>query len=140
MIEKDKRDALIKYRLEQANETISEAELLLNHGKYRAAVNRIYYGMFYALLALGNKYQFATSKHGQLIGWFNREFIKGNKFDRKYGKYLREAFEVRNQGDYDAYIEFSEENVVQRLERMKDFVSAIERHILEDRGSSKNPE
>lgn len=137
MIEEDKREALIKYRLEQANETISEAELLLDHGKYRAAVNRIYYGMFYALLALGNKYQFATSKHGQLIGWFNKVFIKGKILDRKYGKYLREAFEVRNQGDYDAFIEFSKENVVQRLERMKEFISAIERHILEGDSSSK---
>lgn len=82
--------------------------------------------MFYALLALGNQFQFATSKHGQLIGWFNREFIKTRRIDRKYGKYLKEAFEVRSQGDYDAFIEFSKENIEARLERMREFIAAIE--------------
>jgi uncharacterized protein (UPF0332 family) len=131
MMEEDKRNALIEYRLKQAHETVSEVELLLDHDKYRAAINRMYYGMFYTLLALGNKYEFATSKHGQLIGWFNKKFINGNIFDRKYGKYLREAFEIRNQSDYDAFIELSEIDMAQRFKRMKEFISVIEKHILE---------
>ncbi|MCB9509750.1 MAG: HEPN domain-containing protein [Deferribacteres bacterium] len=126
MIEPDSRDALVRYRMQQAKDTIEEAQLLFEHDKLRAAANRIYYGMFYALLALGNQFQFATSKHGQLIGWFNREFIKTRRIDRKYGKYLKEAFEVRSQGDYDAFIEFSKENIEARLERMREFIAAIE--------------
>lgn len=63
-MDREKRTALITYRLEQAKETITEAELLIKHGKYRAAVNRIYYGMFYAVSAIGTQYHFTTSKHG----------------------------------------------------------------------------
>ncbi len=128
-MEADKRDALIKYRLEQAHDTISEVELLLDHDKYRAAVSRMYYGIFYALLALANTYKFATSKHGQLIGWFNREFIKTDVFDRKYGKILRDAFKIRHQGDYDAFIEFSNDDVERRFGDMKDFICSVETHI-----------
>lgn len=128
-MESKQRIALITYRLEQAKDTISEAELLIEHGKYRAAVNRIYYGMFYAVSAVGTLYQFTTSKHGQLIGWFNKEFIKTETFDRKYGKILREAFELRNQGDYDAFITFPENDVRQRFEEMKAFIGAIEQYI-----------
>ena len=62
-IEEKDRESLIKYRLEQANETISDAALLMANNRLRSAVNRIYYGMFYALLALGASYQFNTSKH-----------------------------------------------------------------------------
>ncbi|VEN74433.1 conserved hypothetical protein [Candidatus Desulfarcum epimagneticum] len=62
--------------------------------------------MFYAVSALGTRHGFATSKHGQLIGWFNKEFIKTGVFKRNYGKTLRDAFEIRKQGDYDAFIEF----------------------------------
>ena len=86
MISDNNRQILIQYRLEQSETTISEAELLIDHNKYRAAVNRIYYGMFYCLLALGNKFSFETSKHSQLIGWFNKNFIKEKKIDQKYGK------------------------------------------------------
>lgn len=132
-MEHERRTALIAYRLEQAKETITEAKLLIDHGKYRAAVNRIYYGMFYALSAIGTQYQFSTSKHGQLIGWFNKEFIKTEILERKYGKMLREAFELRNQGDYDAFITFSDADIRHRFEDMKTFISAIEDHILSQR-------
>ncbi len=119
------------YRVEQAQETITEAELLIEHGKYRAAVNRIYYGMFYIVSAIGTLYHFTTSKHGQLIGWFNKEFIKTETFDRKYGRMLREAFELRNQGDYDVFLTFSEADVRQRFEEMRAFIGVIEQHISE---------
>ena len=59
----EKRHALIQYRIEQAKETVEEAHLLITHDKLRAGINRIYYGMFYMLLALGLKYRFETSKH-----------------------------------------------------------------------------
>ena len=38
MISEEKRKALINYRIEQAKETINEAELLYVNDKYRATV------------------------------------------------------------------------------------------------------
>ena len=78
MIDPDKRIALINYRLSQSEETLSDALLLIESGRYRSAVNRIYYSVFYTLLALGLKYQFETSKHAQLVGWFNKNFVHEN--------------------------------------------------------------
>ncbi len=66
------RKQMIKYRLEQAKETIDVVDLLITNNKLAAAINRIYYGIFYSLLALGLKYRFETSKHLQLIGWFTK--------------------------------------------------------------------
>ena len=45
-------EALLRYRMEQAHETLREAEVLLNESALRGTVNRAYYAMFYALLAL----------------------------------------------------------------------------------------
>jgi len=45
--------ALIKYRLEEADNSIKEAEVLLKEGmSLRSVMNRLYYAMFYAVLAL----------------------------------------------------------------------------------------
>lgn len=44
--------ALIRYRLQQAAESLTEAALLRDANAYRGTVNRAYYAMFYALLAL----------------------------------------------------------------------------------------
>ncbi len=125
----DDREKLCQYRLQQAKDTVLEAELLTEHRKYRAAVNRIYYGIFYSLSALATRYGFDTSKHGRLIGWFNKEFIKTGIFDQSFGKILRDAFELRNQGDYDAYIEFNSPEVRIWLKEMKKFIESIEAHL-----------
>jgi len=76
---------LIEYRLKQSIESIDLARFLLSNDKLVIAVNRIYYGMYYALTALALKHSFETSKHTQLIGWFNKEFIFSKKVDSKFG-------------------------------------------------------
>ena len=44
---------LVKYRLKEADDSIREAEVLLREGmSMRAVMNRLYYAMFYAILAL----------------------------------------------------------------------------------------
>lgn len=99
--------------------------MLINNEKLSTTVNRIYYGIFYALLALALKNKFTTSKHHQLIGWFNKEFIKKGKLDNKYGKILKSAYEYRTSGDYDSFIEFDKNEVNLLFDEMKMFIEKI---------------
>ncbi len=86
MIKDKQRNDLIKYRIEQAKATKNEAKLMIENDMFRGAINRIYYGMFYMVLALALKYGFDSSKHGQLIGWFNKTFIKEAIIERRFGR------------------------------------------------------
>jgi len=54
--------------------------------------------MFYSLMALGLKCEFETSKHAQLIGWFNKAFIHEGLIDSKYGKIITKAFNQDKRG------------------------------------------
>ena len=81
--------------------------------------------MYYALTALALENQFETSKHGQLIGWFNREYIASKKIDSIFGKILRNAFQNRTKGDYDAFISFSKSEVELMLDEMIVFIERI---------------
>jgi uncharacterized protein (UPF0332 family) len=128
-IDNQDRLDLIQYRLDEAKDTQADVELLISHDRLRAAINRIYYSMFYSLLALGLKYEFETSKHAQLIGWFNKTFINVGLIDSNYGKIINKAFNRRTKGDYDSYIEFDLDTVKEMYEEMIDFNSAIERFI-----------
>ena len=125
MINENDRQSLIDYRLRQATDTIDLANFLVTSEKYVIAVNRIYYGMYYALTALALKNGFETSKHGQLIGWFNREYISTKRLDPQFGKILRNAFQNRTKGDYDAFIDFSRNEVELMLVEMTDFINEI---------------
>jgi len=66
MIKPDPKE-LINYRIRQAKDTVSEVKILIKNNLLKIAVNRIYYGMFYMVLALATKYNYKTSKHQQLI-------------------------------------------------------------------------
>ena len=125
MIDDKDRDALIEYRLQQAFETIELAKFLAENQKLVIAVNRIYYGMYYSLTALALKHSFETSKHTQLIGWFNKEFIFSKKVDPKFGKILKEGYQNRTKGDYEAFILFSRDEVVSMINEMVDFIQEI---------------
>ena len=61
---------LMAYRISQADESLEAAELLFNTGKYRSSVNRAYYAMFYAVLALLVCGDHSISKHAGVISLF----------------------------------------------------------------------
>ncbi|MCK9412316.1 MAG: HEPN domain-containing protein [Prolixibacteraceae bacterium] len=128
-IDENDRLELIKYRLDEAKDIIVDVQLLISNDRLRSAINRIYYGMFYSLLALGLKFEFETSKHQQLIGWFNKNFINEGLIDTKYGKIINKALNRRTKGDYDSYVEFEREIVAEMFEEMKDFINEIEGFI-----------
>ena len=68
------------------------------------------------------RHDFSTSKHQQLIGWFNKKFISTGEIDRKYGRILHNAYNNRSTGDYDDFAEllnlkeeFKDNNNVKKL-------------------------
>ncbi len=120
---------LVQLRLKQAHEAIDDVEFLIQNERLTLAINRIYYGMFYSLLALAIIFDFKTSKHAQLIGWFNKEFVKNQKIESRFSKIIQSAFHARSDGDYGVLTEFSQEEALIRLDEMKDFINKIDLFI-----------
>ncbi|MCX6272698.1 MAG: HEPN domain-containing protein [Bacteroidetes bacterium] len=124
------KKGLINYRINQAKSLEKDIDSLIAIGSYSSAVNRIYYGMFYMLLALALHNGFETSKHQQLIDWFNRNYIHAGIFGKAYGEYLKKAYENRLQGDYDVFTVFTlDEVTIMKVEylifckQIEDFLS-----------------
>ena len=105
------RKALIEYRIKQAFESAEVAEFLYKNQNLAASVNRIYYSVFYSLLALAIQFGFKTSKHPQLHGWFNKNFIATGRIEKEFGRILRNTYEYRLSADYDVYVKFHEEDL-----------------------------
>jgi len=92
--------ALVTYRLEQADESLGAARVLLEKRLDRPAVNRAYYAMFYAVLALLATRKQETSKHSGAISLFDKEFVKPGAFTKDFSRWLHEAFDLRQRADY----------------------------------------
>jgi len=121
--------ALIQYRMEQANESLDPAEILLKNDKYRPSVNRSYYAMFYAILALIIPTEHTTSKHSGAISIFNKEYVKTGIFDKDFSRWLREAFDMRQRVDYQELFIISQERANDIFNNAKKFVDVISREI-----------
>jgi uncharacterized protein (UPF0332 family) len=126
---KDRQQLIANY-IEKAKNTEKALPNLLANNQLFAAVNRIYYAIFYMLSALALQHQFSTSKHTQLLGWFNKNFVKTQKIERKYGKYIQDAFEMRMKGDYEVLANFSENEVQELFEKMQATLCEIERLLM----------
>ncbi|MBN1499517.1 MAG: HEPN domain-containing protein [Spirochaetes bacterium] len=118
-IDSTDRISLIKHRLKRAEETHSESQLLFDNNMFTAAVNRIYYSMFYSLSALAISKGLQTGKHAQLIGWFNKEYIKSGIIAPRFSKILSQAFDKRMFGDYADIPEFTKNEVEKMISECK---------------------
>lgn len=122
--------ALIRHRLKQADDSIEEAKVLLKEEmSLRSVMNRLYYAMFYAVLALLQEKQLGTSKHTGAISIFDREFIKTGIFDKGMSKTLHRAFELRQKGDYMEQSEVTQKDVDEMLPEAVNFVKTVKDYL-----------
>ncbi|MEO5358959.1 MAG: HEPN domain-containing protein [Nitrospirota bacterium] len=122
---------LVKYRLEQADDCLKEALLLQKEGmNNRAILNRLYYALFYSVLALLQTKQMGTSKHSGAIALFDKEFIKTNVFDKSMSKILHRVFELRQKGDYVEYADILDEDVLELFPQVENFVNSVKRYLF----------
>jgi uncharacterized protein (UPF0332 family) len=125
---------LIKYRLAQAEESISEAEFLFSAGKSnRSVINRAYYAMFYSILALqltvGNK----AKKHTGAISLFDKHFVKNGLFSRSLSKAAHRGFELRQMSDYQELFAINNKDVQELLEQARIFVGETQAYLKKHR-------
>ena len=91
---------LIRYRLQRAHEALDDAQFNLDAGRFSVASNRIYYAMFYAVLALLTTRDLSSSRHSGVIALFYDNFVRTDVFPAALAKYVGRALEVRTGADY----------------------------------------
>lgn len=128
----DNRKSLIENRLTQARDSIKEADILHRSGmSLRSVMNRLYYSMFYTVLALLQNKELGTSKHSGAISLFDREYVKPGIFPRDMSKALHRAFELRQIGDYMEETEVDLKDIEEIRPIAEQFISEAEKYLLD---------
>ena len=128
----DNRKELMQYRLEMAKERLHASEILLKDGSYKDSIGRSYYAMFTSVRALLAMEGQDFSKHAGVIAYFQKEFVKTEKFDKKYSKYISQAFQIRNNTDYADFFIVSMQDAKEQYDKAKEFLEVIEKYIAEN--------
>ncbi len=114
----------ISLLFDKAEESLSAARLLHEKGFFSFSASRAYYAMFYAAEALLASLGLSYSSHGAVIGGFGREFSKTERMDRKYHRWMIDAQDTRNMGDYGVGYQIREQDAMEMIERATEFVES----------------
>lgn len=121
---------LIKYRLDQAQTALNDAKFLLEGKRSpQSIINRSYYAMFYAALALLQRIGKVPSKHAGVISLFDTEFVSKGLFPNDLSKDFHKAFEYRQYFDYKIMKPISLERAEESLNKANRFVKAVKEYF-----------
>lgn len=123
--EVSRRD-LVAYRMERARQTIDEAELLAGQGYYNAAINRLYYAVFYATLALFLKFKINAKTHAGVRTMLGLHFIEKNVMPRDCGKTFNSLFNLRHSSDYDDFAYCDKATTDEFIPRAKEYIGTVD--------------
>ena len=102
-LDEQSRLELMRYRMERANETMEEVDILAERGHYNAAVNRLYYACFYATQALLLKNHISATTHAGVKSMLGLHFVLKGIIPIEHGKTFNTLFEKRHSSDYEAF-------------------------------------
>ena len=111
--------------LAAAEAKLRAADLLLAEGLPDDAASRAYYAAFHAVSALHLAQGNAFSSHAQLIGRFNKDFIRTGRLPAEFARILTRLFQDRQLGDYGAPASVSQEQARQDINDARRLIAAI---------------
>jgi len=123
--------------LRKAHRSLQSARLLLTDGDYDGAVSRAYYAMYYVAEALLLGKGMTFSKHSAVISAFGKEFAKPGTIPGEYHRYLIDAQEARNTGDYQVLSHLTEDETVQHITHTEHFLEMGEKLLRQNPDTSR---
>lgn len=125
------KETMIRLSLEKSQQALKSARLNIDNDLLTDSQNRIYYAIFYAVLALGYLDGFITGKHKELKGWFNRKYIYENKvFNHDLLKLYNRVYKDRMLYDYTVYEAPDKDKLEEDLKDTTSFINILTKYIL----------
>jgi uncharacterized protein (UPF0332 family) len=113
--------------LRKAAESLRAAELLATNELFDLAASRAYYPMFYVAEAFLLNQGLTFSSHAAVISAFGRDFARTGRVPVEFHRYLIDAQDLRNQGDYDIDSAITEAEANQLIAQAEQFLELAER-------------
>ena len=128
---RNKKEELIRYRLERAWDTLDDAYILFEKDKWNSTINRLYYSVYYAVIALLLSKNLKPTTYRGAKSNFTQYFIKEGIIPIELGKIYSQLFTWRQKGDYDDLFDFDKEKVEPYFKPVKQILELIENGLKE---------
>lgn len=120
---------IIKSMIKKSEEKLVTAKIDFDNDRFDDAVSRAYYAIFHIISAVLLSKGLHFSSHAQVIGAFNKEFIKSGIFPSSFTRMIQNIFEERQVGDYDFENEISSDDAKKTLIKAKTIVESCKNYL-----------
>ena len=127
---------LSHYRMERAKEDLTAAISNAKEGLYKASINRSYYAIFHCIRAVNITRGYDSSKHSQVIGYFNRYFVHTGEFASNTYKIIDNAYRIRERCDYQDFFMASKEDAENQNRQAEEFIKVTKEYLKSSRIAS----
>jgi len=122
---------ILKGYIDASKDKLDSAEILFKHEKYDDAVSRAYYAVFHCAQALLLSIGVKAESHSGVRQLFGFHFVKQGRLDKKFGRYLRNLKDDRENGDYGIFTLLEKEDAKEAMKEAQEFIIATERYLKE---------
>lgn len=102
---------------------------MLENNCYKGSINRSYLAIFTTIRALLAEKEIDFKKHSAVISYFRRHYVKTGIFNVKYYQYVGEAFEIKNNCDYEDFYVVSREDTEKHYNNAVEFYEAVKNYL-----------
>lgn len=119
----------VKRLMARAVDSLQDAQLLFDAGRYTGVPNRSYYAVFDAVNALLRLHEQYAKTHKGAKAKFNELFIKTEQMPEEANHWLEQCAKLRQSGDYD----FTQEQAKESIDHAKEFLLYTESYLREQK-------
>lgn len=121
----EERKAIVTYRLDKADDTLIEAKDCASMNHWTLAANRLYYAAHYASSALLVSAGFQAKTHEGAIGLIGQHYVRTGILTTEDGTLLARLQNMRHTGDYDDFLDWTQEDVEPYIAKVEAFVEKV---------------
>lgn len=121
----EERKAIVQYRIEKAKASLVDAVDVSSIKKWSLAANRLYYALYYAATALLINDGHITRTHSGMISLVSLHYVQNGKLSKEEGKLLKRIFDLRQESDYDDFIDADETDITTYLPMVSTLVDRL---------------
>ena len=130
-LKEEERSTLVNLYLSKCDETLNDARLTRDQGRWNASANRLYYALFHAITALFVSDGMPVHSHNGMKIKFGKEYVLTGLATDEEGKLLSKMETMRERADYDATFTATEALINERFYQVEKMILHIK--VLIDR-------
>lgn len=107
----DDKKAIIAYRIQKSEQTMTEAHDCAKMGHWSLTANRLYYALFHVASALLIDKGYTSKTHSGIICIIGQKFVTQGLLTSEDGRLLSRLQNMRQSGDYDDMFDWTKEDI-----------------------------